>query len=260
MTDELEQRLRRALREQAHGVEPPADPTGDVYRRVRRRDRRQRAALAVGCMGVLAVLGAGVLPVVRGPDHIVTPVAPSPADEPGESSETSASREEGTVPALGDTCENPAGGFRIRYPDGWHTNEPGVPSPFSGEPIDACRYFHPEPFTTEQEFSGDELAVGVSVTDITREGYRPYNPEIDDVTVDHVTVDGYPAVRIDAVAGDYAAHPRDHRPPWDRLRAHVIDLGNRRILVTTSDQAEGIPFEKAAAAHDRMVDSLRLRP
>lgn len=237
MSEDFEARLRHALQQQAQQAEAGVeDPVADVRRRARRQTRTQWTLAMAGVVVVLALAGGLVAPMLRG--DMAVEFDPGPVDQPPE------------APAeLGSTCRNPADGYRISYPDGWHANE--------GTTLAPCRFFHPEPFDLAEGTDADRRAVSITVEDAPasqiRDGYA--SDRIHDVReVDKRTVSGRDAFRIESLATGGGGR----FPQGTRVVTHVVDDGARAVVIESTGLARDLDFEDAAAVQDRMVETLRL--
>lgn len=273
MSERFEDRLRHALRHEAERVDPAVDdPVAEVRRRARRQTRNRWTAAGVCLAAVLAVAGGALTPALR--DDAAVELDPAPADQPagedpgedppagedpGEADdagqggpETGGSETggaDGAGPALAQECVNREDGYRIRYPRGWHVNDPeGPDSP--------CSWFHPEPFTLPegQEVTDKAVRVGVDPVAFERAG-EPGGPGTKEVLLEErLRVAGREAVAYEIVASREGLSPEG-----TRHYTHVVDLGEgRSLIVTTDDRVPEVAYEEAKAVQDRMVASLRL--
>lgn len=250
--DQFENQLRDALHREGRMLDGGIDdPAGEVRRRAHRQARRQRVTAGTVAVAVLAVLGGLAMPGPDTPDVVVGPgpdgdestVEEWPDDAPAVPTPDGDSE-------LTNRCHNPAGGYEMRYPDGWHGND--------GRATDPCRYFHPEAFTLDEGTEATDRAVVVSVADQPLHEMRDalVEGDADDVLrEDERSVAGRDAVRVEVEATGEAMYPEG-----TRIYTHAVDADDRTILVTTTDQASDISYEDATAVHDRMVETLRLPP
>jgi hypothetical protein len=146
-----------------------------------------------------------------------------------------------TAGAHASSCTGPA--YRVEYPAGWATNEPGS--------LPACSWFGPGEVVLVPEASDVRTApvtfavvpAGVGALDV---------PLPDEVGRETLAVDGRPAVRVRQVAtvGLY--------PPGTRITTYAVDLGEGRTLVADALELPGSDHTADVAVLDGMVRSLQL--
>lgn len=235
MSQDFEARLRHALNEEADRVDPGVDdPVADVRRRARRQTRTQRAVVGLCVAALVVVAGAGLTPMLRDDMAVeLDPVEQPPAEQ-----------------ALTNDCRNPADGYQIAYPEGWHAND--------GETVAPCRLFHPEEFDPAEGTEALRRAVSITVEDqpfatmrrshVDRASYQ------EDLLVEDVMLNGRDAARVESVAGERTGS----LPAGARHYTTLVDAGERTIVVDTTDQVRDIEYGDAKAVHERMVTTLRV--
>lgn len=144
---------------------------------------------------------------------------------------------------LTQTCRAPDAGYQIRYPAGWHTNDPAAGGP--------CRFFHSEPFALPLEAG----ATGVTIS------FATLNVPFDRV----VPTGGDAAMRVHertdaSVAGRRAARV-ESTPPGEgpdagaQRTVHLfVDLGGRTLVGTTRrSRPAGTPEANISVLEEMMA-------
>lgn len=146
---------------------------------------------------------------------------------------------------LSQRCTHPRDGFSVSYPAGWITN--------SGEVLPACTAFNPEPFeippASEMPF---DIAVVIYVETVPYETITESSRWERILSDEPITIDGRDARRVEAEStGEGLA------PPGMRSLRYVVDLGNGRALVGTTNDV-GTDYQRNQEILGRMMISLDL--
>ncbi len=166
---------------------------------MRAQSCRTLAAVSVAALIAVSCGAPSEMPV----DEPVETPTPEPAEEPvetpegrsdGESSPDPDEANDG--PALTNECHNDVDGYRIQFPEGWHTNDGSVTAP--------CQVFAVEPPEIEPatEFPFD-VALLLSVIDQPFgevEEMTSADPSIDIEHLEPTMIGGRDALRIDGTS------------------------------------------------------------
>ncbi|MFC5381241.1 hypothetical protein [Aquipuribacter nitratireducens] len=174
-------------------------------------------------------------------------VVPTAAPTSGSSSATS-TKPSGPSAEAAERCTSPEG-FSYRVPDGWQTNDGSVAPP--------CSYLATGPIEVPEGTDVRPGAISVDVDPVAFERVAEERDSHTDRT--ETTVDGLPAVRVEAVAGDAGYYsPGTERTAW---YVDVPDGERPRSLVADVVDLPGqVPYADAVAALDEVVASLRVGP
>lgn len=278
MSGEFDHRLRAALRTRATQAEGVDDVMGDVDRRYRRHTRNRRTAGAALCLAVLTLAAVAGVPAL-GPggddiefadpregevdraddgddgDDLDTETDPDPddaergeADEDGEpdgeagAAETEPSEEE---EADGDDseptwaeCAGEVRGveYELSYPAGWWTPEGGV----------SCEVFHPEPYDLPED-PNQVPGVAIRLTVLDAPIDEVADPSLADVRLSEDE-------RITGRPGRYQEGTED----GDRFARYLVDLGERTMLLRTTEAADAGSYQDNRGVLRAIADSLSL--
>ncbi|MDQ4070383.1 MAG: hypothetical protein M3203_13080 [Actinomycetota bacterium] len=152
-------------------------------------------------------------------------------------------------PALAQSCTHDERGVRIvvRYPQGWHVNDPRAAQP--------CSAFDPEPVNIRPatEFPAD-LAVIVRVEPVVFDrAVTPGGVRVEEESSS--TIDGRRARRQTVVSTGEGLYPAGRRS----LR-YVIDGGPDRTIIATTSDVQGNDFAESSSVLDAMVTALEIEP
>ena len=200
----------------------------------RRRAAAAAAALAVGLAGCggeseLEVVTETVVETETQTEVVTETVG----TEPGGKEE------------LAERCENPEGGYAVRYPGGWHTNDGSVTAP--------CSFFHPEAFELPEASEPPPLAVSIGREPVAFADATGGNPGIRIVSSEEVEVAGRPAVRRETDSTGEALFPAGVR-----ALEYLVDLEGETLVAVTRSRGE-LDFERNRDVLDRIVATLELR-
>lgn len=145
---------------------------------------------------------------------------------------------------LTSRCVNEQVGYRVRYPDGWFTND--------GDVLPACSVFHDERIELEQ---GTEIPFTMSVSMTASnvafaEASDEQDRAIDVSSREETTVDGRDAVSITGEGTGQALVPDGMA-----VYRYTIDLPDGTLIARTYEAGDDA-FERKRQTLDRMMDSL----
>ena len=146
---------------------------------------------------------------------------------------------------LTQSCVSAEGGFAIRYPDGWHTND--------GSVLPVCSFFHPEEFELPEGTEPPPLAVSVDREPVEFEQVTGESPAVRILASEELEVSGRPAVRREVEAtgeGLYQAGVR--------ALEYLVDLDGETLIASTRSTGS-LSYEENRTILDAMMETLELR-
>lgn len=164
------------------------------------------------------------------------------AERPSNGTSNDTSTSPGSI-SLTQTCTNEAAGYTIRYPAEWHTN--------TGEVVNQCRVFDPEPISLPVQSESLDEAVHIRVSDVSYDRAS----QTDEFTATElsrrsITVDGQPAVVIESEATG-----RGLVSEGVRIYQYIVNLSNQTLIAATYD-VQGQDYQRNQQVLDQMMDSI----
>lgn len=151
---------------------------------------------------------------------------------------------------LGDaqTCTNDEDGYRVSYPEDWHTN--------SGRVTTSCQYFAPEPIELRPGTEPTGVAIAFRVEPIA---YERMASEVVGGRGEELTSRGETTVAgRDALVVDARSTGGALLPEGTRSHRYVVDLGERTMIASTDDTGDASLDERRRIL-EAMVETLELQ-
>lgn len=150
-----------------------------------------------------------------------------------------------TVAGLAQVCTNDEAGYRVRYPQGWHTND--------GSVVAACRLFDPAPIEVPEN---SEIPFDIAVLIQQIEVPYPQAVEVgeaqEELSRQTLTVNGRQATYLEV-----RSTGRGLGPAGIVSSHYYLDLPGGTVLVSTYD-VEGVDYEANQDVLDLMIRSLEV--
>ena len=156
-----------------------------------------------------------------------------------------------------DDCTNPAGGYRVAYPNSWYSNAAiPLPGDASGAGEPACQLFAPTDFVQlyGTEISSD-VAIWIRVYELpegTAWNYGPFPGQLRIFSDSEAIVGGQPArvQEIEVIEGSMSARP------GDLYSQYIIELSSSRYLKAQTIYYHQEEYETNRMILDQMMQTL----
>lgn len=141
------------------------------------------------------------------------------------------------------SCTNEELGYTVAFPADWFTNDPAAAPP--------CTYFDPDPVEVPEATEFLDVAVSVSRVDGPVESLiRDDATEV--LTEQPAQIGGRNAVRVEGRATGMGLLDEG-----TRTYRVLVDLGGSRTLVFSTQDMDGVDYDRAAEVLDGIADSLQ---
>jgi len=202
--------------------------------------------LVAGCAGDPPTAGPAPSAATprAGPTAAPPPVAPTRPAEPTPTAEaTSPAGEPATAP-VEQRCDHPTQGYSAYLPADWHVA--------TGDGIEPCTFFHPQPLVLEPGTEATGVAVRAEVRDVPFEQARQDVLAEGGATVQERTTSDRAAVRIEGALTEEVL-----LPAGTRFTTWLVELDAGTLLLTTDDAGED-DYATAVGVLDRMAGTLEI--
>lgn len=188
--------------------------------------------------GTASVEQPGPSPTVA-PSTAPPTAQPSPVpDQPVEAPAAPAAEE------VEQRCDHPTQGYSASFPADWHVA--------TGDGIEPCAFFHPEPLVLEPGTEATGVAVRAEVRDVPFEQARQDVLAEGGTRVEDGTVAERAAVRVEGALTQEVL-----LPAGTRFATWLVELDAGTLLLTTDDAGED-DYATAVAVLDRMATTLEI--
>jgi hypothetical protein len=179
-----------------------------------------------------------------GPTAAPPTVAPSRTVQPAaEPSAPGPSAVEPSTPAE-QRCDHPTQGYSAYLPADWHVA--------TGDGIEPCTFFHPEPLVLEPGSEATGVAVRAEVRDVPFEQARQDVLDEGGTLLEEGTVADRASARVQGVLAEEGL-----LPAGTRFTTWLVELDAGTLLLTTDDAGED-DYDTAVAVLDRMAATLEV--
>jgi hypothetical protein len=141
-------------------------------------------------------------------------------------------------------CDHPTQGYSAYLPADWHVA--------TGDGIEPCTFFHPQPLVLEPGTEATGVAVRAEVRDVPFEQARQDVLAEGGATVQERTTSDRAAVRIEGALTEEVL-----LPAGTRFTTWLVELDAGTLLLTTDDAGED-DYATAVGVLDRMAGTLEI--